>query len=223
MPELLLLLLLLACVQILGDTPTPEDIQSGRVTPMFFGSAFNNFGVDLFLQTFISMAVAPGPAIARGNPAVLQPLTAEQLQERQAAAETASTSSSSSNGAGGSSSSSNKGATGAKGGSTGSSSVDGVVPPDSQHFSGLVFKLQANMDPKHRDKVGAEGHCVVWSDVVRSRRGWGCGCVILPPEKWVLAGLSAWCAAAHPVPAPVLLLTVPRAMQQASAGHLTLC
>jgi hypothetical protein len=29
----------------------------------------------------------------------------------------------------------------------------GEVQPDSPHFSGLVFKLQANMDPKHRDKV----------------------------------------------------------------------
>ena len=27
------------------------------------------------------------------------------------------------------------------------------VEPTSQHFSGLVFKLQANMDPRHRDKV----------------------------------------------------------------------
>ncbi len=27
------------------------------------------------------------------------------------------------------------------------------MQPDSPHFSGLVFKLQANMDPKHRDKV----------------------------------------------------------------------
>lgn len=139
-------------LQILGDTPTPDDIKSGRVTPMFFGSAFNNFGVDLFLQSFISMAVAPGPAIAKGNPAVLQPLTAEQLMERKQASQAASTSArtttSSSNG-----SSSKKGSA-AKGGSTGSSSVDGVVPPDSQHFSGLVFKLQANMDPKHRDKVG---------------------------------------------------------------------
>jgi peptide subunit release factor RF-3 len=37
--------------------------------------------------------------------------------------------------------------------------VEGVVPPDSQHFSGLVFKLQANMDPKHRDKVGCSLFC----------------------------------------------------------------
>lgn len=28
-----------------------------------------------------------------------------------------------------------------------------VVEPESPHFSGLVFKLQANMDPRHRDKV----------------------------------------------------------------------
>ena len=31
--------------------------------------------------------------------------------------------------------------------------MEGVVVPDSPHFSGLVFKLQANMDPRHRDKV----------------------------------------------------------------------
>jgi peptide subunit release factor RF-3 len=37
-------------VQILGDEPSGEEIASGRVTPMYFGSAFNNFGVDLFLQ-----------------------------------------------------------------------------------------------------------------------------------------------------------------------------
>lgn len=36
--------------QVLGDAPSPEDIASGAVTPLFFGSAFNNFGVDLFLQ-----------------------------------------------------------------------------------------------------------------------------------------------------------------------------
>jgi hypothetical protein len=124
---------------------------------MFFGSAFNNFGVDLFLQAFIDLAVPPGPALAKGNPAVLQELTAQQLQERRAAAEAASSSSSNSSGSSSSSSGSSKKGAGAKGGSTGSSSVEGVVPPDSQHFSGLVFKLQANMDPKHRDKVGKKG------------------------------------------------------------------
>jgi hypothetical protein len=123
---------------------------------MFFGSAFNNFGVDLFLQSFISMAVAPGPAIAKGNPAVLQQLTAEQLMERKQAAEVASSSNSSSSA---SSSKSKKGSASKGGSSTGSNSVEGVVPPDSQHFSGLVFKLQANMDPKHRDKVWVKQGC----------------------------------------------------------------
>eukprot|EP00878_Enallax_costatus_P004131 GHUV01004359.1.p1 GENE.GHUV01004359.1~~GHUV01004359.1.p1 ORF type:complete len:649 (+),score=185.57 GHUV01004359.1:201-2147(+) len=111
------------------DEPSSDDILLGRVTPMFFGSAFNNFGVDLFLQSFIGMAAKPGPALAKGNAAVLQALEAANR--------------SSSNGSSGSSS----------GGSTGSSSIEGQVPPDSPHFSGLVFKLQANMDPKHRDKV----------------------------------------------------------------------
>mgnify|MGYP001807381689 CR=1 FL=1 len=126
---------------------------------MFFGSAFNNFGVDLFLQSFISMAVAPGPAIAKGNPAVLQQLTAEQLMERKQAAEAASSSNGSSSSSSSGSSSKSKKGSASKGGSTGSNSVEGVVPPDSQHFSGLVFKLQANMDPKHRDKVGVKLVC----------------------------------------------------------------
>lgn len=43
-------LCLLCLGQILGDEPTAEAIMAGSVTPMFFGSAFNNFGVDLFLQ-----------------------------------------------------------------------------------------------------------------------------------------------------------------------------
>jgi peptide chain release factor 3 len=98
---------------------------------MYFGSAFNNFGVDLFLQSFIDLAVSPRPAKAKGNPAVLVPLDSDE-------------DSGSSSGSDSSSSSSK---------ATGSTSIEGTVSPDSQHFSGLVFKLQANMDPKHRDKV----------------------------------------------------------------------
>eukprot|EP00775_Hariotina_reticulata_P002359 gene2359-2665_t len=37
-------------LEVLGETPSSEDIMLGRVTPMFFGSAFNNFGVEAFLQ-----------------------------------------------------------------------------------------------------------------------------------------------------------------------------
>ena len=35
-------------------------VRSGQLTPMFFGSAMSNFGVQLFLETFISLASPPG-------------------------------------------------------------------------------------------------------------------------------------------------------------------
>ena len=35
-------------------------VRAGQLTPMFFGSAMSNFGVQLFLETFISLASPPG-------------------------------------------------------------------------------------------------------------------------------------------------------------------
>ncbi len=63
----------------------------GDVTPVFFGSAVTNFGVELFLDTFVEMA--PPPARRSG------------------------------------------------------------IDPNCDEFSGFVFKIQANMDPRHRDRV----------------------------------------------------------------------
>lgn len=70
-------------------------ILAGKVTPVFFGSAMNNFGVQLLLDGFLQYASPPTP--------------------RQSAA--------------------------------------GPVAPDDPRFSGFVFKIQANMDPKHRDRI----------------------------------------------------------------------
>ncbi|HET6894326.1 MAG TPA: peptide chain release factor 3 [Candidatus Baltobacteraceae bacterium] len=72
----------------------------GEVTPVFFGSAVTNFGVQLFLDNFVKLAPAPAP---RRN-------------------------------------------------------VDGgedivMVSPSNHDFTGFVFKIQANMDPRHRDRV----------------------------------------------------------------------
>jgi peptide chain release factor 3 len=72
-----------------------EDIHTGQMTPVFFGSAMTNFGVELFLNAFLEYALKPGPH---------------------------------------------------------RSSI-GEIPPSYPEFSGFVFKLQANMDPKHRDRV----------------------------------------------------------------------
>lgn len=64
-------------------------------TPVFFGSAINNFGVQEMLDTFVDMAPPPGP---------------RQSETR-------------------------------------------VVTPNEEQFSGFVFKIQANMNPAHRDRI----------------------------------------------------------------------
>ena len=77
---------------------------AGRQTPMFFGSAINNFGVREVLDALVDLAPPPGPKIA--------------LQRE--------------------------------------------VQPTEPKFSGVVFKIQANMDPAHRDRIAflrvASGH-----------------------------------------------------------------
>jgi len=66
----------------------------GRVTPVFFGSALNNFGIELFLDSFVDLA--PSPRAYQSD--------------------------------------------------------KGAIPPETPSFSGFVFKIQANMDPQHRDR-----------------------------------------------------------------------
>jgi len=68
---------------------------AGQQTPVYFGSAINNFGISELLADFIKFAPAPQP---------------RQTQQR-------------------------------------------LVKPCGQHFSGFVFKIQANMDPNHRDRI----------------------------------------------------------------------
>jgi peptide chain release factor 3 len=68
---------------------------AGELSPVFFGSALTNFGVEPFLRRVLATAPPPVPR---------------------------------------------------------DSSI-GLVPPDAPDFSGLVFKIQANMDPKHRDRI----------------------------------------------------------------------
>ena len=70
----------------------------GEVTPVFFGSAVTNFGVQLFLDNFIAMSPPPQARGLRKN-------------------------------------------------------EDGAVRPDDANFTGFVFKIQANMDPRHRDRI----------------------------------------------------------------------
>jgi peptide chain release factor 3 len=78
-----------------GDAFDEARFQSGDVSPMFFGSAINNFGLQAFLDTFCEKMPPPLPRI----------------------------------------------------------SSKGLIPPDSPGFSAFVFKIQANMNKAHRDRV----------------------------------------------------------------------
>ncbi|WHZ13073.1 MAG: Peptide chain release factor 3 [Burkholderiaceae bacterium] len=76
---------------------------AGKQTPVFFGSAVNNFGVMEVLDALVDLAPSPGP---RKSSLVVNRQTVEQ-----------------------------------------------VVRPDDEGFSGVVFKVQANMDANHRDRI----------------------------------------------------------------------
>jgi peptide chain release factor 3 len=78
-----------------GATFDVAEYHAGRQTPVFFGSALTNFGLEPFLQALVDMAPCPQP--------------------RQ--------------------------------------SDSGLVSPTDERFTGFVFKIQANMDPRHRDRV----------------------------------------------------------------------
>jgi peptide chain release factor 3 len=84
---------------------------AGKQTPLFFGSAMNNFGVRELLEAFIRLAPPPQPRAAITGDAVANPpAPGEPVPTR-------------------------------------------VIEPDEEPFSGFVFKIQANMDPNHRDRM----------------------------------------------------------------------
>lgn len=68
---------------------------AGKMTPVYFGSAINNFGIKELLDDFAQFAPAPLPRATQTR----------------------------------------------------------IVHPEENAFSGFVFKIQANMDPKHRDRI----------------------------------------------------------------------
>ena len=78
-----------------GDELDMDKVLAGQLTPVFFGSAITNFGVEPFLRHFLKMAPSPCPH----------------------------------------------------------HTTDGIIEPDDEMFSGFVFKIQANMDPSHRDRM----------------------------------------------------------------------
>ena len=86
----------LELLEYAGDPFDLKQVLAGQLTPVFFGSAMNNFGVQRFLEKFIEIAPPPAPR---------------------------------------------------------KSKAQNWVEPVSEKFSGFIFKIQANMDPSHRDRV----------------------------------------------------------------------
>ncbi len=93
-------------LDIAGDQLDLERVSAGEQTPLFFGSALTNFGVEFFLNKFLEMAPAP---TAR---------KVELLDQQ-----------------------------------TGEVKGEAIVDPLSDPFSAFVFKIQANMNPDHHDRI----------------------------------------------------------------------
>lgn len=82
-------------LEVAGDPFDEAAVQRGALTPMFFGSAVSNFGVEPFLKRFLQYAPPPQPHLAD----------------------------------------------------------EGLIDPGDPAFTGFVFKIQANMNPAHRDRL----------------------------------------------------------------------
>jgi hypothetical protein len=116
---------------------------------------------SVLVQSFVDTAAPPSPALAKGNLAAFSAAREERAaaaaaaaaaEQAQAAAASSSDSDPAEQEQANSRAESGKAAS-TSGAATGTQAVEGYVAPDSPHFTGLVFKLQSNMDPKHRDKV----------------------------------------------------------------------
>ena len=92
-------------------------VLADKTTPVFFGSAINNFGVQLLLDGFLKHAPAPKGRL--GVPPSGGLLNGESGTNDHVP-----------NGHG-----------------------PNFVTPENPAFSGFIFKIQANMDPKHRDRI----------------------------------------------------------------------
>ena len=85
----------LQMLETAGEVWDDAAVLAGLSTPVFFGSASNNFGVQLLLDGFLKHSPAPKPRVMAGI----------------------------------------------------------EISPENPAFSGFIFKIQANMDPKHRDRI----------------------------------------------------------------------
>lgn len=91
----------LEMLELAGAEFSEAEVLAGETTPVFFGSAMNNFGVQLLLNGFLQFSPPPQPRLSEGS----------------------------------------------------------VVSPEDELFSAFIFKIQANMDPRHRDRIAFARIC----------------------------------------------------------------
>lgn len=89
----------LELVEIAGETWDLDAFYAGEMTPMFWGSAMSNFGVEPLLQFLAEFAAPPAHRVGRVK------------------------------------------------------AVEVDVAPEEDSFTGFIFKIQANMNPRHRDRL----------------------------------------------------------------------
>jgi peptide chain release factor 3 len=85
-------------IELLDEAGNRFDLKrvlKGELTPVFFGSAMTNFGVQPFLESFLELTLPPAPRMSEGK----------------------------------------------------------EIDPETEKFSGFIFKIQANMNPAHRDRI----------------------------------------------------------------------
>jgi len=104
-------------IRTAGTTFDVAEYRAGRQTPVFFGSALTNFGLEPFLRALVELAPPPQPHTSDAGP----------------------------------------------------------ISPTDERFTGFVFKMQANMDPRHRDRVAfvrvCSGRFVKDMQIMNSRVG----------------------------------------------------
>ncbi len=88
-------------LEVAGEDLQLPLVQSGKLSPVFFGSALTNFGVETFLHHFLAMTTPPLPR----------------------------------------------------------ESDKGIIDPLKEEFSAFIFKIQANMNKAHRDRIAFARIC----------------------------------------------------------------
>jgi peptide chain release factor 3 len=119
-------------------------VHAGRQTPVYFGSAVNNFGVELLLNGFLRDALPPAPRRNMAAGGTKSQIPSSKLQIPNSKDQVTGNQPQEDSGQGS-----------AQPLVTSHLSLDtsSLVPVDHDGFSGFIFKIQANMDPKHRDRI----------------------------------------------------------------------